>query len=64
MLCFSPIDYANWGFNRTMILMSISFGSYGEMNKGYTAADERFFIESLGNQTSIFHKETPSDEAN
>src|SRR5690606_4925752 len=37
-------------------LMSNKFGSYGEMNKGYTAEDVKGFTRILGNQTSIFHK--------
>jgi len=37
-------------------LMSNKFGSYGEMNKGYTAEDVKGFTRILGNQTAIFHK--------
>ncbi|WP_296705766.1 argininosuccinate synthase domain-containing protein [Algoriphagus sp.] len=37
-------------------LMSAKFGSYGEMNKGYTAEDVKGFTRILGNQTAIFHK--------
>ncbi|EON76564.1 Argininosuccinate synthase [Lunatimonas lonarensis] len=37
-------------------LMSSKFGSYGEMNKGYTADDVKGFTRILGNQTAIFHK--------
>lgn len=37
-------------------LMSNKFGSYGEMNKGYTADDVKGFTRILGNQTAIFHK--------
>ncbi len=37
-------------------LMSAKFGSYGEMNKGYTGEDVKGFTRILGNQTAIFHK--------
>jgi argininosuccinate synthase len=37
-------------------LMSSKFGSYGEMNKGYTGEDVKGFTRILGNQTAIFHK--------
>jgi argininosuccinate synthase len=37
-------------------LMSSQFGSYGEMNKGYSAEDVKGFTKILGNQTAIFHK--------
>lgn len=37
-------------------LMSAKFGSYGEMNKGYTGEDVKGFTRILGNQTAIFHQ--------
>ncbi|WP_288371175.1 argininosuccinate synthase domain-containing protein [uncultured Algoriphagus sp.] len=37
-------------------LMASKFGSYGEMNKGYTAEDVKGFTRILGNQTAIFHQ--------
>ncbi len=37
-------------------LMSSKFGSYGEMNKGWSGADVKGFARIFGNQTSIFHK--------
>ncbi len=37
-------------------LMSAKFGSYGEMNKGYTADDVKGFSKIFGNQVSIYHK--------
>ncbi|MEN2282056.1 argininosuccinate synthase domain-containing protein [Algoriphagus sp. SE2] len=43
-------------------LMSAKFGSYGEMNKGYTAEDVKGFTRILGNQTAIFHKVNSSDD--
>jgi argininosuccinate synthase len=43
-------------------LMSAKFGSYGEMNKGYTGEDVKGFTRILGNQTAIFHKVKNSNE--
>lgn len=43
-------------------LMSNKFGSYGEMNKGYTADDVKGFTRILGNQTAIFHKVNSENE--
>ncbi len=37
-------------------LMSSSFGSYGEMNKGWSGDDVKGFTKIFGNQTSIFHQ--------
>ncbi|HLU89236.1 MAG TPA: argininosuccinate synthase domain-containing protein [Cyclobacteriaceae bacterium] len=45
-------------------LMSSKFGSYGEMNKGYTAEDVKGFTRIFGNQTAIFHKVNKSLPSN
>ena len=37
-------------------LMSNKFGSYGEMNEGYTGDDVKGFAKIFGNQTIIWHK--------
>lgn len=37
-------------------LMSSKFGSYGEMNKGWTGNDVKGFTKIFGNQTSIYHQ--------
>lgn len=37
-------------------LMSPLFGSYGEMNNGWTGEDVKGFTKIFGNQTSIFHQ--------
>lgn len=37
-------------------LMSGDFGSYGEMNKGWTGEDVKGFAKIYGNQTSIYHQ--------
>lgn len=42
-------------------LMASKFGSYGEMNKGYTAQDVKGFTKIFGNQTAIFHQVNKQD---
>lgn len=37
-------------------LMNTEFGSYGEMNEGYTGDDVKGFSKIFGNQMSIWHK--------
>jgi argininosuccinate synthase len=37
-------------------LMRAEFGSYGEMNNGFTGADVQGFTRIFGNQTAIFHQ--------
>lgn len=37
-------------------LMSTKFGTYGEMNQGWTAQDVKGFTKIFGNQTSIYHQ--------
>lgn len=50
-----PYRFSMIGIHSDHDLMSSKFGSYGEMNKGYTAADVKGFTRILGNQTAIFH---------
>ena len=50
-----PYRFSLVGINSPHDLMSSEFGSYGEMNKGYTAEDVKGFTKILGNQTAIFH---------
>lgn len=61
-----PYRFSLIGINSDHDLMSSKFGSYGEMNKGYTGEDVKGFTKILGNQTAIFHKVnstlTSSDE--
>lgn len=59
-----PYRFTLLGIESANDLMSNKFGSYGEMNKGYTADDVKGFTRILGNQTSIFHKVNQSDDAN
>lgn len=37
-------------------LMNAKFGTYGEMNKGWTADDAKGFIKILGNQNKMYHQ--------
>jgi argininosuccinate synthase len=37
-------------------LMNVKFGSYGEMNKGWTADEAKGFIKIIGNQNKIYHQ--------
>ena len=51
-----PYRFTLLGIMSDHDLMSAKFGSYGEMNKGYTGEDVKGFTRILGNQTAIFHK--------
>ncbi|MCC5936548.1 MAG: argininosuccinate synthase [Lunatimonas sp.] len=61
-----PYRFQLIGIESAHDLMSSKFGSYGEMNKGYTAEDVKGFTRILGNQTAIFHKvnENPANHEN
>ncbi|UJP63878.1 argininosuccinate synthase [Mongoliitalea daihaiensis] len=52
----SPYRFQLVGITSAHDLMASKFGSYGEMNKGYTAEDVKGFTRILGNQTAIFHQ--------
>ena len=51
-----PYRYTVTGIESPHDLMSSKFGSYGEMNKGWSGDDVKGFAKIFGNQTSIFHK--------
>ncbi|MGY6559162.1 MAG: argininosuccinate synthase [Nitritalea sp.] len=51
-----PYRFELQGIQSDHDLMAAKFGSYGEMNKGYTAQDVKGFTRILGNQTAIFHQ--------
>src|ERR1700759_696185 len=51
-----PYRYTVTGIESAHDLMSSKFGSYGEMNKGWSGDDVKGFARIFGNQTSIFHK--------
>ncbi|HXB93242.1 MAG TPA: argininosuccinate synthase domain-containing protein [Puia sp.] len=59
-----PYRYTITGIESNHDLMSSKFGSYGEMNKGWSGDDVKGFAKIFGNQTSIYHKvnDTASDE--
>ena len=49
-----PYRYTIDGIQSEHDLMNASFGSYGEMNKGWTASDAKGFIKILSNQSKIY----------
>src|SRR5579863_1666287 len=51
-----PYRYTITGIESEHDLMSSRFGSYGEMNSGWTGDDVKGFAKIFGNQTAIFHK--------
>lgn len=57
-----PYRFSMIGIKSEHDLMSSKFGSYGEMNKGYTAEDVKGFTKIFGNQTAIFHQVNQSLE--
>ncbi len=61
-ILLQPYRFTLLGITSDHDLMSAKFGSYGEMNKGYTGEDVKGFTRILGNQTAIFHKVKNSNE--
>jgi argininosuccinate synthase len=55
-ILLEPYRYQITGITSDHDLMSSKFGSYGEMNKGWTGEDVRGFTKIFGNQVSIYHK--------
>ncbi|HLY70879.1 MAG TPA: argininosuccinate synthase domain-containing protein [Puia sp.] len=51
-----PHRFTVTGIESQHDLMSSKFGSYGEMNKGWSGEDVKGFAKIFGNQTAIFHK--------
>ena len=51
-----PYRFVILGIESDFDLMSNKFGSYGEMNEGYTGEDVKGFSKIFGNQTLIWHK--------
>lgn len=51
-----PYHFTITGIESTHDLMSSKFGSYGEMNKGWSGDDVKGFAKIFGNQAAIFHK--------
>ncbi|MBS1917648.1 MAG: argininosuccinate synthase [Bacteroidetes bacterium] len=54
-----PYRYTVTGIESEHDLMSSKFGSYGEMNKGWSGDDVKGFAKIFGNQTAIFSKVNP-----
>jgi argininosuccinate synthase len=50
-----PYRFVVTGIESPFDLMSSRFGSYGEMNNGWTGEDVRGFSKIFGNQTGIYH---------
>ena len=50
-----PYRFTLDGIESAHDLMSSKFGSYGEMNKGWSGDDVKGFAKIFGNQTAIFH---------
>ena len=48
-----PFQYRLNGISSKHDLMNASFGSYGEMNKGWTSDDAKGFIKILSNSGKI-----------
>jgi argininosuccinate synthase len=53
-----PYRYELNGIKSPFDLMSAKFGSYGEMNNGWSGEDVKGFTKIFGNQTSIYHQVT------
>ncbi|MDE1207608.1 argininosuccinate synthase [Tenacibaculum larymnensis] len=51
-----PYHFTLDGIDSPHDLMNTKFGSYGEMNKGWTAEDAKGFIKLLGNQNKIYQQ--------
>ncbi|NIK92980.1 argininosuccinate synthase [Mangrovimonas sp. CR14] len=51
-----PYHFSLDGIASDHDLMNAKFGSYGEMNKGWTADEAKGFIKILGNQNRIYHQ--------
>lgn len=51
-----PYYFSLDGINSEHDLMNIDFGSYGEINKSWTADEAKGFIKILGNQNKIYHQ--------
>ena len=50
-----PYRYQVIGIESPYDLMNSTFGSYGEMNAGFTGEDVKGFTRIFGNQTAIYH---------
>lgn len=55
-ILLEPRQFTLLGIESPHDLMNSAFGSYGEMNLGWTAEDVKGFTRIAGNQVSIFHQ--------
>ncbi len=55
-----PYRFQVMGIESKHDLMASKFGSYGEMNEGYTGDDVKGFSKIFGNQVKIYHSVNPS----
>ncbi|TXE08365.1 argininosuccinate synthase [Gelidibacter salicanalis] len=51
-----PYHFMLDGISSAHDLMNAKFGSYGEINKGWTADEAKGFIKIVGNQNKIYHQ--------
>ena len=54
IITLHPYRFELEGIQSPNDLMNASFGSYGEMNKGWTAEDAKGFIKIIANAHSIY----------
>jgi argininosuccinate synthase len=59
-ITLQPYRFTITGIESRHDLMNSQFGSYGEMNKGWSGDDVKGFAKIFGNQTSIYHKINPN----
>ncbi len=57
-----PFQFRLHGIASKHDLMNASFGSYGEMNKGWTADDAKGFIKILSNPGKIYNHVNPQND--
>ena len=56
IVTLKPYHFSLDGIISDHDLMNTKFGSYGEMNKGWTAEEAKGFIKILGNQNKIYQQ--------
>ena len=56
VVTLKPYHFTLDGINSPHDLMNAKFGTYGEMNKGWTADEAKGFIKIIGNQNKIYHQ--------
>jgi len=56
VVSLKPYHFMLDGIDSKHDLMNAKFGSYGEENTGWTAADAKGFIKIFGNQNKIYQQ--------